>query len=158
VPCEGGHDLATVSSIRNTDPLSGTTCCDSLSSRFPCSMALLLLYSPAVVLLPVLLLALVLFVVVPGGFIIVLGAASWVFMMCMSLLRLAADILLQSTSTSRRRTARAEPVGSTARSPIRRPTAHAVPSVAATPTTLGLRQAAIGQGGGSDAVSRAASS
>src|SRR3954463_16250420 len=118
----------------------------------------LLLFSPALVLLPVLLLALVLFVVVPGGFIIVLGAASWVSMMCIGLLRLAADRLLPSASTTRRRAARAEPVGSTARPPIRRPTAHAVPAVAATPTTLGLRQAAIGQGGGSDGVNRAASS
>jgi hypothetical protein len=121
-------------------------------------MALLLLYSPAVVLLPVLLLALVLFVVVPGGFIIVLGAASWVFVVSIGLLRLAADRLLRSASTNWRRTARPEPFRSTKRSRIGRPTAHAVPSVAAKRTTLGLRQAVMGHGGGSDRVNRAASS
>ena len=121
-------------------------------------MALLLLYSPAVILLPVVLLALVLFVVIPGGFMIVLGAASWVFAMSVGLLQLARDRLFPSARTKRRRTARREPVRSATRPPIGRPTAHAVPSVAAKRTMLGLRQAALGQGAGSDGVNRTASS
>jgi len=106
-------------------------------------MALLLLYSPAVVLLPIVLLALVVFVVVPGGFVIVLGAASWVLFVFISLLRLAAERVLDSASAKWRRvTARPGRRESTTPSPAGRPTAHALPALTAPSDGARARQRA----------------
>lgn|SRR3954447_14565383 len=118
-------------------------------------MALLLLYSPAVVLLPIVLLALVIFVVIPGGFVIVLGAASWVLMVFVGLLRLAAESLLDSAGAKRRRVhARPRRRGSTTPSPAGRPTAHALPALTAGAMTPRLGQTLVQQRAESDGVDR----